>query len=61
MYLARFRMNAEKPQVVEIKLVNRPTCGYALEKGESIFEGKLNYVVENTCRKNVTFRGLQLY
>jgi len=51
-------MFLQNHQVVEIKPVKRIALTSASENAGGKNEGKFHYVVENTCRKNVTLLAL---
>ncbi len=48
-----------KIDVIEIKTVSSPQPTRAPEKAGGKNAGKFHYVIENTWRKNVTFRPFQ--
>jgi hypothetical protein len=54
MYLATFIMILQNHQVVEIKPVKCIALKQTSENAGGKNEGKFHYVIENTCRKNVS-------
>jgi hypothetical protein len=54
MYLATFTMIPQNHQVIEIKPVKFIALLSTSENAGGKNEGKFHYVIENTCRKNVS-------